>query len=252
MASPHLGRNLADHCDLDVVYSLREKQSVDRLLRPRPEAAWALLRYVFGRRGPLTSTVVEGGAFAYSSQPAQTPDLQFHFLPAAGAEAGITATRPGYGCTLNTYFVRPRSRGSVQLASSDPTAQPRIDPNYLADDYDVEVSIEGVRWMREIMSQPAMARHVESEHHPGASVGNTTDALIRYARGFARTAYHPVGTCAMGSGDESVVAPDLKLRGARALRVCDASVMPDLVSSNTQAATVMIAEKAADLILAEA
>ena len=252
VASPYVGQNLQDHCDLDIVYSLKDKLSVDRLLQIRPESALALLRYAFGRRGPLTSTVVEGGAFTFGDEAAPTPDLQFHFLPAAGAEAGITATMPGYGCTLNTYFVRPHSRGSVQLASTDPAVQLRIDPNYLAEDYDVEVSIEGIRQMREIMTQPAFSRYIEAEHHPGTSYGNTKDELIRYARDFGRTAYHPVGTCAMGSGDASVCSPDLKVRGAEGLRVCDASVMPDLVSSNTQAATVMIAEKASDLILAAA
>ena len=250
--SPYVGRNLQDHCDLDVVYSLKDKISVDRLLRFGPGSVIAFVRYAAGRRGPLTSTVVEGGAFTYGDSSAPTPDLQFHFLPAAGAEAGVTATRPGYGCTLNTYFVRPHSRGSVRLASADPAAPPRIDPNYLAEDYDVEVSIEGVRQMREIMTQPAFSRYIEGEHHPGASYGSTKDELIRYARDFGRTAYHPVGTCAMGSGDRSVCSADLKVRGVEGLRVCDASVMPDLVSSNTQAATVMIAEKASDLIRADA
>ncbi len=249
VASPFVGRNLQDHCDLDVVYSLRDKISVDRLLQIRPASAWALIQYALCRRGPLTSTVVEGGAFTYGDESAPTPDLQFHFLPAAGAEPGIAATKPGYGCTLNTYFVRPHSRGSVSIASADPQAQPIIDPNYLADDYDVEVSAEGVRQMREIMTQPALTKYIEAEHHPGSSYGNTKDELIRYARDFGRTAYHPVGTCAMGSDDTSVCAPDLTVRGVGGLRVCDASVMPDLVSSNTQAATVMIAEKAADMIL---
>ncbi len=252
VASPYVGQNLQDHCDLDVVYTLREKVSVDRLLTFRAESAWALLRYAFGRRGPLTSTVVEGGAFAYGDESSPTPDLQYHFLPAAGAEAGIAATEPGFGCTLNTYFVRPHSRGSVQITSADPSAQPRIDPNYLAADYDLEVSVEGVRQMREIMSQPALSKWIAAEHHPGTSYGDSDDELMRYARDFGRTAYHPVGTCAMGSGDSSVCSPDLKVRGADGLRVCDASVMPDLVSSNTQAATVMIAEKASDMVLAEA
>lgn len=252
IGSPYVGQGLQDHCDLDIIYSLRDRLSVDRLLQIRPESARALALYALGRRGPLTSTVVEGGAFTFGDRSAPTPDLQFHFLPAAGAEAGIAATRPGFGCTLNTYFLRPHSRGTVRLASADPASQPLIDPNYLAEDYDVEVSIEGVRQMREIMTQPALSRYVEAEHHPGPSYGNNKDELIRYARDFGRTAYHPVGTCAMGSGDESVCSPDLKVRGAEGLRVCDASVMPDLVSSNTQAATVMIAEKASDMILADA
>ncbi len=252
IVSPYVGQNLQDHCDLDIVYSLRKKLSFDRLLQVRLESVGALLRYAFGRRGPLTSTVVEGGAFTYGDDAAPTPDLQFHFLPAAGAEAGITSTEPGYGCTLNSYFVRPHSRGSVQLASSDPMAQPVIDPNYLAEEYDVEISIAGMRQMREIMNQPAFSKYVQGEHHPSSSYGNSKDELIRYARDFGRTAYHPVGTCAMGSGNESVCSPDLMVRGVEGLRVCCASVMPDLVSSNTQAATIMIAERASDMILGDA
>ena len=194
-----------------------------------------------------------GGAFTYSNpddakDEAKTPDLQFHFLPAAGVEAGVAGVRPGYGCTLNSYFLRPRSRGSVRLASTDPNAAPLIDPNYLEDDYDFEVSVEGLRQSREMMAQPAMAKFIVKEHSGDMTLESKAD-LQEYVRKFGRTSYHHVGTCKMGKDDQAVVDPELKVYGLDGLRVCDSSVMPRIVSSNTQAPTVMIAEKASDLIL---
>lgn len=251
-ALPGVGKNLHDHCDLDIIYQLKAYQSMDRFDRPRPATVGAGLEYLAFRKGPLASTVVEGGAFSFGNRDEATPDLQFHFLPAAGVEAGIAAVKPGYGCTLNSYFVRPRSRGTVRVASADPTAPPLIDPNYLADDYDVEMSVEGVRQSREIMAQPSMAQHIKAEHLAGGQTLNSKDDYIRFVRSHGRTSYHHVGTCAMGNSSTSVVSPDLKVHGLDGLRVVDASVMPRIVSSNTQAPTVMIAEKASELILGAA
>ncbi|WP_413798115.1 GMC family oxidoreductase [Streptomyces iranensis] len=248
-ALPGVGKNLHDHCDLDIIYELNAYQSMDRLSRVRPATLAAGIEYAAFRKGPLASTVVEGGAFGYGDRAATAPDLQFHFLPAAGVEAGIAAVRPGYGCTLNSYFVRPRSRGTVRIASADPARPPLIDPNYLADDYDLDMSVEGVRQSREIMAQPSMARHIRAEHLAGGRKLDSKDDYVRFVRGHGRTSYHHVGTCAMGDSDSSVVSPDLKVHGLSGLRVADSSVMPRIVSSNTQAPTVMIAEKASDLIL---
>jgi choline dehydrogenase len=243
-----VGKNLQDHCDLDIVYELNRYWSMDRLEKARPATALAGLQYLAFRSGPLASTVVEAGAFTRSSAAVTDPDLQFHFLPAAGVEAGIAAVRPGYGATLNSYLTRPLSRGTVRLGSADPTVQPIIDPNFLADDHDVEVGAEGVKQSREIMAQPSMARHVKAEHLAGQSTLRTKDDYIKFVKAYGRTSYHPVGTCAMGTGDQAVVDPDLRVHGIEGLRVVDASVMPTVVSSNTQAPTVMIAEKAVDLI----
>ena len=247
---PGVGRNLHDHCDLDIIYELNEYQSMDRFERVRPATAKAGLEYLAFRKGPLASTVVEGGAFSYGNPDDATPDLQFHFLPAAGVEAGVGGVRTGYGVTLNSYFVRPRSRGSVRLRSRNPLDAPLIDPNFLADDYDVERSIDGVRQSREIMAQPSMARHIKSEHLAGGADLRTRDDYVRFVRAYGRTSYHPVGSCAMGVRDASVVSPTLEVYGLSGLRVVDASVMPQIVSSNTQAPTVMIAEKASELIRA--
>ncbi|MEV4734830.1 GMC family oxidoreductase N-terminal domain-containing protein [Saccharopolyspora sp. NPDC049426] len=246
---PGVGRNLQDHCDLDIVFELNRYQSMDRLNLVRPATALAGLEYLALRKGPLASTVVEAGGFSYSTPEEPTPDLQFHFLPAAGVEAGIAGVRPGYGCTLNAVYLRPRSRGSVRVASADPREQPRIDPNYLADDYDVERSMAGVQQMLEIMEQPSMARHIKAVHLAGGVTLKSRDDYRRFVHAHGRTAYHPVGTCAMGVSEESVVAPDLTVHGLEGLRVADSSVMPRIVSSNTQAPTVMIGEKAAELVL---
>ena len=245
-----VGKNLHDHCDLDIVYQLNEYQSMDRFNLPRPATASAGLQYAAFRSGLLRSTVVEAGAFTYANKDEDSPDLQFHFLPASGAEAGITAVKPGYGVTLNSYFLRPRSRGSVTITSADPSVQPRIDPNFLDDEYDVEMSIEGVKQSREIMAQPTIARHIKAEHLGGGATLRTKDDYLRFVRVFGRTSYHPVGSCAMGTSDDSVVSPELTVHGLEGLRVVDSSIMPSIVSSNTQAPTVMIAEKAADMIAA--
>ena len=242
---PGVGRNLHDHTNIDVLYELRRRLSLDRLNRPSPATAAAGLQYALFRTGPLASTVVEAGAFSFATDERTRPDLQFAFLPAART----APVRTGYRATVNSCFLRPRSRGSVLIASSDPAKAPLIDPNYLADDYDLEMSIAGVRQSREIMAQPSMARHIKAEHADGLSGNSTREQYVRFARRFAGLGYHPVGTCAMGIGDHTVVAPDLKVHDLEGLRVVDASVMPTIVSSNTEAPTVMIAEKAVDMIL---
>ena len=244
-----VGKNLQDHCDLDIIYSIKDYISLDRLAKPRFHTIKAGAEYVLFKKGPLASTAVEGGMFSYSNTNEKTPNLQFHFLPAAGIEAGVVGAKPGYGVTLNVYLVRPESRGSMRIASSDPKQAPLIDPNYLATEYDLEATVEGLRQMREIMGQPAMAKHVTAEHLAGNSELTNKDSYIEFARNFGRTSYHPVGTCAMGNSDQSVVDPNLKVYGIDGLRVADSSIMPAINSSNTQAPTVAIAEKAADLIL---
>lgn len=246
--SPGVGRNLQDHCDLDIIYTLKRKSGLDRLARVGPASAWAVARYLMTRTGPLASTVVEAGAFTHGDPDDPEPNLQFHFLPAAGVEAGVRGVKPGFGVTINSYFLRPESRGTVLAASSDPRVAPRIDPNYLATERDVAMSVEGVRQSRELMSQSSMAREIAAEHIGDDIPLRTSDDYIRFVRAFGRTSYHPVGTCAMGSGGDAVLDPQLRVRGAFGLRVVDASVMPAIVSSNTQFPTIMIAERAAELI----
>ncbi len=243
---PGVGRNLHDHYGVDIVYELSGAHSLDRYSRLHWKA-WAGLEYLLFRSGPVASTIVEGGAFWFAEPGAATPDLQFHFLVGAGVEAGVPSIPSGSGCTLNSYTLRPRSRGRVVLRSANPADAPVIDPNFLDDPYDLRISTEGVRASREIMNQPALAKYVRKEHFPGEGVRSQAE-LEDYVRRFGRTSYHPVGTCRMGVDDGAVVTPELRVRGIDNLRVCDSSIMPRLVSSNTNAPTLMIAEKASDLI----
>ena len=243
---PEVGRNLHDHFGIDIVYELNGPHSFDKYNKPH-WMAWAGLQYALFRKGPVASNIVEGGAFWYADPSAPTPDLQFHFLVGAGVEEGVPKIESGAGVTLNSYTLRPKARGSVTLRSADATAAPVVDPNFLGDPYDLKTSAEGVRISREIFQQSALGRYVRKEHFPGPAVRTQSD-LEAYARQYGRTSYHPVGTCRMGGDPDSVVDPELRVRAVSGLRICDSSVMPRLVSSNTNAPSIMIAEKAADLI----
>jgi choline dehydrogenase-like flavoprotein len=241
-----VGANLQDHFDIDIVYELNGPYSLDKYAK-KHMMLLAGLEYKIFNKGPVTSNIAEGGAFWYSSSDVPTPDLQFHFLPGAGVEAGVPPVPSGSGCTLNSYFLRPKSRGSVTLNSADPADAPVIDPAYIRDPYDLKVAVEGIRQSREIMSQHALSRYIKSEHFPGGAV-RTHAQYEEYAKQYGRTGYHPVGTCKMGVDEMSVVDPQLRVHGIEGLRVADSSVMPRIVSSNTNAPTLMIAEKASDLI----
>jgi choline dehydrogenase-like flavoprotein len=244
---PGVGKNLHDHYGIDIVTELSGPYSFDKYAKLH-WMALAGLEYTLFKHGPVASNIVEGGAFWYADRAAPTPDLQFHFLVGAGVEAGVAKIASGSGCTLNSYTLRPQARGSVTLRSADPADKPIVDPNFLGDPSDVGTSVEGVRLSREILNQPAMARYVRKEHFPGPEVRTAAD-LEEYARRYGRTSYHPVGSCRMGVDAMAVVDPELRVRGIEGLRICDSSVMPRLVSSNTNAASIMIGEKAADLIL---
>ncbi|MDR6860456.1 GMC family oxidoreductase N-terminal domain-containing protein [Variovorax guangxiensis] len=243
---PEVGRNLHDHFGIDIVYELSGSHSFDKYAKAHWKA-WAGIEYAMFKKGPVASNIVEGGAFWYADKAAATPDLQFHFLVGAGVEEGVPKMGSGSGVTLNSYTLRPRSRGSVTLRSADPRDLPIVDPNFLADPYDLRTSVEGVRQSREIMAQSAFAKYLKREHFPGGEV-RTQAELETYARQYGRTSYHPVGTCRMGGDAQSVVDPQLRVRGIAGLRICDSSVMPRLVSSNTNAPSIMIGEKAAELV----
>ncbi|MFT4434603.1 GMC family oxidoreductase [Caballeronia sp. 15715] len=241
-----VGQNLQDHFDIDIVYELNGPYSLDKYAK-KHMMLLAGLEYKLFNKGPVTSNIAEGGAFWYSDSSVPTPDLQFHFLPGAGVEAGVPPVPSGSGCTLNSYFLRPHSRGSVTLHSADPADAPVIDPAYIRDPYDLKVAVEGIRQSREIMSQGALRKYIKSEHFPGGKVRSQAEYEL-YAKQYGRTGYHPVGTCKMGVDEASVVDPQLRVHGIVGLRVADSSVMPRIVSSNTNAPTLMIAEKAADLV----
>lgn len=244
---PGVGENLNDHFGVDIVAELNGHDSLDKYNRFH-WAAWAGLQYVLFRSGPITSNVVEGGAFWYADPGAPVPDLQFHFLAGAGAEEGVPGVSAGAsGITLNSYTLRPRSRGTVRLRSADPAVPPVVDPNFLADPYDVKTSGEGVRISKEIFSQPSLRKYIRRIVLPDDSVRTAQD-FQAYARRYGRTSYHPTCTCKIGKDAMAVVDPQLRVHGLDGIRICDSSVMPSLIGSNTNAPTAMIAEKASDLV----
>ena len=175
------------------------------------------------------------------------PDMQFNVMPVSVDKPGDPLHRFS-GFTASACQCRPLSRGSVEITSDDPLAQPRIAPNYFAEEHDRKVIVAGLRMLREIYRQPAFRELWAEEILPGAAAGSDAD-LFEFARGKGGTVFHPVGTCRMGEDADAVVDSQLRVKGVAGLRVIDASVMPTLVSANTNAAAIMIAEKGADLIL---
>jgi choline dehydrogenase-like flavoprotein len=242
---PGVGANLQDHLDLFVIAECTGEHTYDNVAKLH-RTIWAGLQYLLFKKGPVASSLFETGGFWYADQDARSPDIQFHLGLGSGIEAGV-AKMKNPGVTLNSAFLRPRSRGTVRLASADPTAAPRIDPNYWADPYDKKMSIAGLKLAREIMRQNALRPFVLAERLPGPDKVSDED-LVEFGCANAKTDHHPVGTCRMGHDALAVVTPDLRVRGIDGLRVCDASIMPNIVSSNTNAPTIMIGEKAADLV----
>ena len=242
---PGVGQNLQDHLDLFVICECTGDHTYDGVAKLH-RTLWAGLQYVLFKTGPVASSLFETGGFWYADASARSPDIQFHLGLGSGIEAGVAKLKNA-GVTLNSAYLRPRSRGTVSLASADPRSAPLIDPNYWADPHDREMSLEGLRLAREIMRQKALLPFVLAERLPGSDSQSQED-LIRYACANAKTDHHPVGTCKMGTDEFAVVAPDLRVHGLEGLRVCDSSVMPLIPSCNTNAPTVMIGEKAADMI----
>jgi choline dehydrogenase-like flavoprotein len=242
---PGVGANLQDHIDLCVLCECTGDHSYDNVKRPH-RTLLAGLQYLLFRQGPVASSLFETGGFWYADKSARSPDIQFHFGQGSGIEQGI-ATLRNAGVTLNSAFMRPLSRGTVRLASADPGAAPLIDPNYWSEPHDLEMSLRGLEMAREIMSQPALKPFIRAEILPGPGRKDGA-SLFDYACDMAKTDHHPVGTCKMGHDAMAVVSPDLRLRGLEGIRVCDSSIMPFINSSNTNAPTIMIGEKASDLV----
>ncbi|MER9562571.1 MULTISPECIES: GMC family oxidoreductase N-terminal domain-containing protein [unclassified Mesorhizobium] len=243
---PGVGSNLQDHLDLFVIAECTGDHTYDNYAKLH-WTAWAGLQYLLLKKGPVASSLFETGGFWYADPTAASPDIQLHLGLGSGIEAGVEKLN-NPGVTLNSAFLRPRSRGTVRLNSADPSDRPLIDPNYWSDPYDRDMSIKGLRLAREIMRQKALQPYVLREVLPGPAL-QSDDELVDYACRSSKTDHHPVGTCRMGHDAMAVVTPDLRLRGIEGLRVCDASVMPRIPSSNTNAPTIMVGEKGADLIL---
>ncbi len=247
--SPQVGANLQDHICMPMGWRLKPHvPSLNSSLRGAGMVV-SLLRYLLQKRGPLTTPAAAIGIFCKSDPALDRPDIQFHALPVTGdAEALKVAPEKQPGFTMAPCQLRPESRGSVTLAGPEPDRAPLIAANYLSAEKDRQVLLAGMRWARRIAAQPGLAELVAHENFPGSAVTSDAELLEFVARG-ASTVHHPVGTCRMGSDAAAVVDAELRLRGIERLRVVDASVMPTIVSGNTNAPTIMIAERAADLIL---
>ncbi len=244
---PEVGSDLQDHLDLFVIAECTGPHTYDRYAKLHWSAV-AGLQYLLTKTGPVASSLFETGGFWYADPNARSPDIQFHLGLGSGIEAGVAAMPQG-GVTLNSAYLRPRSRGTVRLASADPMAAPLIDPNYWADPYDREMSIRGLKLAQEIMRQDALKPYVKAERLPGPEV-RTDEDYFNYACHHSKTDHHPAGTCRMGIDAGAVVDPELRFNGIERLRVIDNSIMPTLVSSNTNATAIMIGEKGADLVRA--
>jgi choline dehydrogenase-like flavoprotein len=242
---PGVGENLQDHLDLFVIAECTGDHTYDNVAKLH-RTVWAGLQYVLFGTGPVASSLFETGGFWYADPEAPSPDIQFHLGLGSGIEAGVARLKNA-GVTLNSAYLHPRSRGTVRLASADPKAAPLLDPNYWSDPHDRKMSIEGLKIAREIMQQAALKPYVLAERLPGPNV-RTDDELFAYGCANAKTDHHPVGTCKMGTDEMAVVDLDLRVRGLEGLRVCDSSIMPRVPSSNTNAPTIMVGEKGADII----
>jgi choline dehydrogenase len=245
-ALPGVGLNLQDHIEASLVYQLKNVESYDKYKKVQWRAL-AALRYLLFRDGPASSNLIESGAFWGGELSDTTPDIQYFFIPGAGIEEGVDGVPGGSGCTVNIGQIRPQSRGSVRLAGPDPTLLPEIRPNYFSAAYDLERLVQGCELATEIMTQQAFRPYVACQHTPGVQFGTRQD-LLSYWRKYAHAALHPAGTCRMGTDEFAVVDSRLQVKGLERLRVIDASVMPTLVSGNTNAAVIMIGEKGASMI----
>lgn len=243
--APQVGRNLQDHLDICTLQHCTQRITYDRA----SEAKTAFDYFLRGHRGPGSSNIAEAGGFARSSLAADArADIQFHFIPAMLDDHGRHRL-PGDGYTVHACYLRPRSRGQISLASADPRAPARIEANYLGDaeGHDLKAMVECAKISRELLAQAPFDAYRGAPIFPKRS--DLDDAgLVAFIRAKAETVYHPVGTCRMGSDAGAVVDPQLRVRGVDGLRVVDASVMPTLIGGNTNAPTIMIAERACDLI----
>jgi choline dehydrogenase len=245
-----VGHDLQDHMQIRVVMRCSQPITLNDIVNHPLRRIMAGARYASFRKGPLTIAAGTSGAFFKTNPRLATPDIQIHFLPFSTDKMG-EKLHAFSGFTASVCQLRPESRGSLRIRSADPSAPPEIRINYLATETDRTANVEGLKILRKILHAPALRPFVVEEYDPGAKVVSDED-LLAHCRRRGSTIYHPTSTCRMGNDPLAVVDQRLKVRGIEGLRVVDGSIMPDLVSGNTNAPIVMIAEKGSDMILQDA
>jgi len=248
--APGVGHDLQDHMQVRVVMRCTQSITLNDVVNSPVRRILAGARYAAFRNGPLTIAAGTSGAFFKTSPRLATPDIQIHFLPFSTDKMG-ERLHSFSGFSASICQLRPESRGSLRIRSADPTVAPEIRINYRSTEVDRTANVEGLKVLRRILQAPALRPYVMEEVDPGAKV-STDEELLNYCRARGSTIYHPTSTCRMGSDPLAVVDQSLRVRGLEGLRVVDGSIMPDLVSGNTNAAIIMIAEKASDMILQDA
>jgi choline dehydrogenase len=248
--APGVGHDLQDHMQVRVVMRCTQSITLNDVVNSPVRRILAGARYAAFRNGPLTIAAGTSGAFFKTSPRLATPDIQIHFLPFSTDKMG-ERLHSFSGFSASVCQLRPESRGSLRIRSADPTVAHEIRINYLSTKVDRTANVEGLKVLRRILQAPALRPYVMEEVDPGAKV-STDEELLNYCRARGSTIYHPTSTCRMGSDPLAVVDQSLRVRGLEGLRVVDGSIMPDLVSGNTNAAIIMIAEKASDMILQDA
>ncbi|MGF1608612.1 MAG: GMC family oxidoreductase [Kiloniellales bacterium] len=254
--SPAVGRNLSDHLGVDYLYRSR-RPTLNNELYPWWGKLYAGMNYVLRRRGPLALSVNQGGGFFRTRPDLARPNMQLYFSPVSYLKAPpgvrpLMSPDPYAAFLVGISPCRPSSRGQVRIRSADPFELPEIRPKYLSTEHDIQEMLEGVTFLRKLAATPSLSAIIEAELAPGAEV-RTRDELLDDIRKRASTVFHPVSTCIMGPDpDRSVVDHRLRVHGLERLRVVDASIFPTLISGNTNAPAIMVGEKGADLVLADA
>ncbi|MAZ33254.1 MAG: choline dehydrogenase [Thalassospira sp.] len=246
--SAQIGENLQDHLQLRCAFKVSGIRTLNEQASSLVGKAGIALEYLFNQSGPMSMAPSQLGIFTKSDASFETPNLQYHVQPLSLEKFG-DPVHPFPAFTASVCNLRPQSRGSIHLKSPDFRNQPAIAPNYLSADADKKVAADSIRLTRKITNQPALAPYRPEEFKPGPSY-ETEDDLVKAAGNIGTTIFHPVGTCRMGADPASVVDPQLRLRGLDGLRIADASIMPTITSGNTNSPTIMIAEKAAAMIMA--
>ncbi len=247
-ALPGVGKNLQDHLQIRLVFKTSERTLNDELNNPFKKLKVGL-QYIFTRSGPLTLAASQVVIFTRSSASVDRPDIQFHMQPLSADKPG-DGVHPFSAFTSSVCQLRPHSRGEIRIICADPMQYPAIFPHYLSDERDCRVAIDAIKVARRIAEAPSLKNHIVDEYVPGRQYQSDAE-LLQAARQHSQTIYHPVGTCKMGQDGLAVVDARLRVHGLQKLRIADASIMPEIVSGNTNAPVIMIGEKAADVILAD-